>query len=664
MGQGGTILRAVIGAAAIAFGVPALGQTPQVPPGAQPGAQQSRDLTPRLPVPRDPFGFEIPPVIERPLGVDEGARVFVERFVVRSILDEPSSILLTPRSRARVQRLVNEARAAVEQERIARQRLDEVGPDGFSDAERAQILEFMQRVTRDLDPDRGIQGYEQLVDEIRLSRLERSRGMTIGQIQQVADAVTQIYRADGYFLARAIVPAQDVADGVVTLQVLEGRLGDTLAENNEMYSEGVLAWPFATLQGALINIDDIEGALLTLSDLPGVQSFGTFRPGQEVGTADLIVSVQDEQRTDWDLRLDNHGSRFTGRYRAMTSFNVNNPFGFGDRAGFTLMRSYRPANTLLGSVSYDMPLFGPRTRMRFDYQRNTFDISTPQLQGVDFGGLSESATIGVERAFLRSRAASAYWQWDLTRKTGETDQAGNVFNRDELAIVGLQFRYELIDSTANAIEAAFIRLDRGFDGVMGVPTNAEALNPPAGAPRFSRIDATPEFTKLTAGYSRMKALSADHSMMFRFAGQYTRDRLTSLEQFSIGGANQLRAVQPSTFLTDRGAFGSVEWIVRAPGFGDDAETPGGRLWKDVMSMSLFVDHTRGWVVDPMPNVEQPSHSLTGYGMSMNVIIPGSWAFKLQYSWLSGGARPGTSPTDPNRIDDARQLWLELNYSFW
>ena len=629
-----------------AFAAGAHAQTPQVPPGGQPGAQQPRDITPALPVVREPFGFNIPPVIERPLGAEAGPRIFVNRFVVESVLDDPQA---------------REAEGMVERERFLRQRQDEIGPDGFADDERQRVIEFMERITRDLSPDRSLEEYQRLVDDIRMSRLERSQGLTIGQIAEVADEVTNLYRQNGYILARAIVPAQDVRDGVVTIRVLEGRLGRAHAENNEMYSAQTLTWPFAELEGGMIHIREIEAALLTLGDMPGVQAFGTFRPGEEVGTADIVIAVQDEERWGINSRIDNHGTRFTGRFRTQTDFTVNNPLGVGDRLGLNLMRTYRPNNTLLGSLSYTAPVFYPETKLKLDLSRNAFDVSSPLLQGVGLGGLSESVTLGVEHAFLRSRQASVYGQLDIARKVGETSQAGRVFNRDELAVLGLQVRYDLIDAEANAIESGFVRVDRGLDGVMGVPTNQEALNPAAGAPRFSRLNATPQFTKMSMGYSRLTAVRPGHTLLMRFAGQYTRDRLTSLEQFSLGGPNQLRALAASSFLADRGGFASVEWIVQAPGFADK-EGPGGRLWGDIMSVGLFVDHTRGWTVDPLAS-ETPSYKFTGYGLSLSFMLPGTMNLRIQHARLAGGARPGTGPRDPNRVEDSYKTWFELGYTF-
>ena len=84
----------------------------------------------------------------------------------------------------------------------------------------------MRAVVEDPDWDNRLDDYEALVDKLREERLDREVGMTIGQMQEVANAVTQYYRNAGFILAQAYIPAQDVASGVVVIEVIEGTLGN------------------------------------------------------------------------------------------------------------------------------------------------------------------------------------------------------------------------------------------------------------------------------------------------------------------------------------------------------------------------------------------------------------------------------------------------------
>lgn len=621
-----------------------------LPPAAQPGATQPRDLTSPLPEYQEPFRIEIPPLIERPLGVDEGVRIFVTAFELRGILQDPNAPTLDTQARAAVQREFERALELVEQQRLERQQQTEVGDDGFTPAERERVVEFMARAVREMSPEERAREYQALVDELTEARLVRDQGLTIGQIQQVADAVTAVYQQAGFFLARAIVPAQEVQNGVVVIQVLEGRVGATHAENNAMYADALLTRPFRGLTGELITVPAMEDALLVLSDYPGLQAFGTFRPGDEVGTADIVVSVQDEDRFEFSTRGDNHGTPLTGEWRVSATMSMNNPLGLGDQLGVTLMRTLNPDNTTLGQLNYRLPFRNPRNRLVFDASRNAFDIAGNTTL-IQLRGISETASLGWERVLTRSRNRNWYFQTDFARKRGETlrrigTSPETVQGRDDLAVLGLQVRFDRIVAESNVIASGFLRLDHGFDDLMGVPTNEEMLLTTF-LPRPSRIGSVPEFDKLSFGYSRLKAVSPTHTVLFRLAGQWTDDLLAPLEQFAVGGPNQVRALPVSHHLGDFGGFASLEWTART-----------GQNW----TMGLFYDWSVAFVNQPIIQSDRRFEA-GGYGVALGYNIPGRWTAKLNHAWVTGGKNVSAPPGNPNRFEDGTQTWFDLSYRF-
>ena len=99
--------------------------------------------------------------------------------------------------------------------------------------------------------------YDISVDEIKAlleaQKALKPEGFTIGQLQGVADAVTEHYRKRGLILAQAIVPVQTVSGGIVDIQIFVGKLGRILAEGNEMYSIEMLKKTFRGLVGQPIS---------------------------------------------------------------------------------------------------------------------------------------------------------------------------------------------------------------------------------------------------------------------------------------------------------------------------------------------------------------------------------------------------------------------------
>src|SRR5690606_16699070 len=48
--------------------------------------------------------------------------------------------------------------------------------------------------------------------------------LTLAELDQAAASITAYYRNHGYTVARAFIPAQRIVDGLVTIQIIEGRL--------------------------------------------------------------------------------------------------------------------------------------------------------------------------------------------------------------------------------------------------------------------------------------------------------------------------------------------------------------------------------------------------------------------------------------------------------
>lgn len=657
--------------------VSAMGAPPPLPLPLPSQAPQGQGTLPpegfAVPDPAE-LAFEIPPVFDRPLGVDEGGRVFVREFVVTGVIDDPDSGVLRAEIDERVRQRFEDLNQLLARLRLERQGQQEVGPDGFTAEERQAIVRFMADVVRDLSPDRQVEAYRGFVDQLRRQRLERTQGLTIGQLQLIADEITRYYREKGFFLARAVIPAQEVVDGVVLIRVLEGRLGDVKAQGNARYDEERIAAPFEPLLGELVTVERIEDALLTLHDYPGLEAVGVFQPGSEVGKADILVNVTGEDAFDFLVRADNFGTRFTGEHRLLAEATWNNPFGQADHLRFTALQTFEPENSLFGALRYELPMSNPRHRLGFEATRNTFDVANLSAadSGTEVGGVSQIASAFWRSNFHRTRASRFDGELSLARKTAETEDSGFVINRDELAVLGLQLQHERINLSQASISSAFLRLDVGLDGALGVPDmdtlrrGVEPLPSRFGVDENGeRIPAGSDFLKLAFGYSWLKSLTPSQTLMFRLHGQYSDDLLVSLEQFSIGGANSVRALPSSHYLTDSGVFASLEWGMRAPGFADKPAFAN-RNWGDVLRVTAFYDYGWGRYVDEavLRTGESDRVHAGGAGVGVELGLPGLFRFNLQWARLLSGpeVQRGAS-ADPGAVLDDDQLWLDFTIQF-
>jgi len=633
-----------------------------LPGGARPNVAQPQGDVPEETGPT----FTIPPVYERPLGVEEGDRILVTGFVLRGIQDDLAAGVKTAEVEARVQQRFDELSKLIEDLRVTRQNRDKIDADGFTAEEKAKVLSFIQNILSSVSADSQVEAYEQFIQGLRLQRLERDQGLTIGQMGLIAEEVTKYYRERGYFLARAVIPAQEVVGGIVTIRVLEGRLGEVIPEGNKRYSDEDIIAPFADFKGKMITVERVEDALLALQAYPGMSASGVFRPGKVVGTADMLVNVQGERTMDWLARFDNHGSKFTGIERAVVDWTLNNPLHDADYLKLQAVQTLDPANSLYGSVRYEAKFDNPDNRWGFSLSNNTFDVidvSTGQNSGI--AGVSRDANVYFTHQITRSRTKKTSVLTEVIRKIGDTSSTGVLLSRDEEAVLGVQLDSEIISPASATISSMYLRLDAGFDGVLGVPTSDEILNPPPASttPQYSRAGATGEFKKLQAGYSVLKSLAPTRSLLFRFNGQWTNDRLTSLEQFNIGGTPTVRAAQTSAALRDYGGYTSVEYNTRGLWFGDKPAWSG-RNWNQVLGVSAYYDYAVGLTnLLPGEAVDETNEriALYGPGIAVDMTLPWDIGMKVMYAHLNGGPRGSSS--SPGAINDTNQTWFEFQKSF-
>src|SRR5690606_34168090 len=160
----------------------------------------------------------------------------------------------------------------------------------------------------------------------------------LDQLRELARQVTLYYREQGYPFARAYLPAQRMANGELTIEVIEGRYGKVTAATTDA-ELAEQAQPFlADLEsGNVIERDRLERAMLVLSDLPGVAVRPVIRPGEAVGTGDLAAQVSRTQAFEGKATLDNHGNRYSGRNRLTVQGDWYSPLMLGDRLSAAVM---------------------------------------------------------------------------------------------------------------------------------------------------------------------------------------------------------------------------------------------------------------------------------------------------------------------------------------
>jgi len=374
--------------------------------------------------------------------------------------------------------------------------------------------------------------------------------LTLPQIAQGIEAVTTYYREAGYPLARAIIPAQVIENGVVRVQVIEANWGQVELRNNGAVQDAVLMRMLSNLEpGSVIRLEAMERATLLLSDLPGVVPRALLRAGQEVGRSDLVVDVQPGAPWSAAVSADNFGSRYTGVGRTNANVQWNNPLGRGDTLGVSSLSS-ESGGLNYARLAYEVPVLMAGMHAGVDNSGMQYRL------GDNAGSLMASGKADTSSAWLRSALVrspntnlNARLSWTNNVLQDHVDSTGVKTDRT-LNVWGLELSGERQDGWLGGGKNTL-----GFALYSGQVTFDDDT---AGALDASTAQTAGGFGRATWALGRTQALGSSMSAVLSLNGQWAQKNLDNGQKFSIGGASSVRAYRSGVLSGDSGAFGSFE----------------------------------------------------------------------------------------------------------
>ena len=474
--------------------------------------------------------------------------------------------------------------------------------------------------------------------------------LTLAELYKAADAITDYYQSHGYSIARATLPEQKLDEGVLKIQVVEGRVGQVSFEGNSRTRTPVLQHEAAALKPGDVYTDAaMDRAVLLVNDLPGVSAQAVLQPGSAFGTADVIYKA-DETRYSGQISADDYGRQSTGRMRLNASLTVNSLTGSGDRldAGLT----HAEHNLLnFGSLDYSLPLGPDGGRLTAGYNQSeyhlaTFDItdtSKVSTYKLRIGGSNRNANLGWQYPLLRSHDQNLYWGIGLQHEGTTTTSLGKTVASTSLNALQLNFFYNETgqDGSSKTLDGGFT--SNGGKNPNGVSTSAEQ----------ARVTLDGSLSQPLGGFT----------FVGRAGGQWSADPLTDIDKYSLGGPDSVRGYESAEARGDSGLFASAEFQHPVPAWPFTAGwfVDAGKVWTEsLIELKPLGPVTRlGQTVNEFETVRAgASHAtLAASGFEL-IYTPASrtWEARLQWAFGFGGYKPVES-------DEGGHIWATLGFNF-
>lgn len=360
-----------------------------------------------------------------------------------------------------------------------------------------------------------------------------NRTLSLADLFEAVDAINSLYAAMHMPTARAVLPPQDVRDGIVHIQLVEARVGEMQIGSLISLAPAFIRDRLSLQQGDLFSVPRLEEDLVRFNRLHEAQISANLQAGQTVGTTDVQLSVAEPSRFHFSVFADNAGRETVGAERLGVTVNV---LGVAGRDDNLVLSAVNSSGTGSYSVNYSLPITNNDLRFDLAYNNGNMKVISGAFAPLDIGGNSTEWSMGLVQPVVvdSQRLWSVYGR--ASKKHSVSSFGG--FSQTPLELFALTAGF----SGQQLNEASAWTLD---------VSATEGLRAVEGQVDFSVL-------RINAGW---RGRFGDRSqLVLRGALQYsTTDNLPSGEAFQLGGSASVRGYPEGMLSGRQGFLSSIEW---------------------------------------------------------------------------------------------------------
>ncbi|MCZ6665622.1 MAG: hypothetical protein O7B81_09975 [Gammaproteobacteria bacterium] len=432
------------------------------------------------------------------------------------------------------------------------------------------------------------------------------REISIIDLYEIAALVTVFYRSKGYILSRAIVPPQEIENGVVEIEVIEGFIDNVVIEGDADASAFQIKRKIDGIKASKpLHVRDIERYLLLLNDLPGVSVASVVRPSLLTPGASELVIIMEETPVSGSLSLDNLGTRFIGPFEQSVTLRFSNLFDVYDSTDFRIVKAHNngvkgPRELRFFSVSHSELLTAEGTTISLIGSRI---LTNPRstLKVLEIEGRSTQLAVSLTHPFVRSRSENFAVRIGLTYLDSEIETRGDLTQDDRTRWWNVLASSDFVDQF-RGVNLLQLEYQQGIN-IFG---NRKSSREDA----VSRVNGRSDFSLLTADILREQDLGLGWSLLAEISGQYSFSQLLAAQEFGFGGSQFGRGYDPSEISGDSGIASKLELRF---GRGTDLD------FLETYQLFGFIDFGAVWRIDKdrLPGGVRDSAYSGGVGVRVN-----------------------------------------------
>jgi hemolysin activation/secretion protein len=443
-----------------------------------------------------------------------------------------------------------------------------------------------------------------IISEDDLQKIAQSfigKTVSVTELEDLRQQITQYYIQKGYVSSGAtfVNPEKEFQDGMITLKITEGKLGEIRVKGTEWLNPSYVSDRLYRNNTEALDINQLrENFQLLLLDPLIERMNGNLIPGSERGSSILDVEVTRAKPYQLTLSADNYRPPSIGSNEGRLSGWVRNLTGFGDTVDGSVVYSQ---GALGGGAGFSIPINSYNTRFNFRFNINNAAIIEQTLKPLNIKSRYANYEFGITQPLIQT----------LNRNLN----FGIVFNykKNKTEILGQSFAFSEGANAKGITKDSVVRMSLDFTERLesqvfsARSTTSFGIN--AFAPTWYKGETRADgnfFAWLGQVQYAGQIFDTGANLILRGDVQYTDENLMPLERFALGGRYSVRGYRENELVRDKGYIVSAE--VRYPLLKDEGE----RTFPGQLTIFPFMDYGAGWNIGDRQNINY-LHSV-GVGM--------------------------------------------------
>ena len=376
----------------------------------------------------------------------------------------------------------------------------------------------------------------------------------LADLYTLINQINALYQKRGYMTCRAFLEPQTIHDGVVKIELIEGRTGQVSLTDNRTTREDYVRHRLSLKKGEVANIHDLNEELLRFNATNDAQLHIVMKAGAEVGTTDYVIAVREPQLYQFGIVADNAGNKSSGLYRGGFFWQDRSLTGNRDVLFLSTMASQ---GTKSFAAGYTAPLDRMGSKIGVNYTTNSVHITDGALEPLEVRGHSYAYDLFVTNPVVTSETVRSEIGLDYGYQHSRTDFLSMPW----------------VDDTVQTLQAFYDQLDYGRSTIW-YQKHAYAIG------KAQTMQGDRNFGKYNMNGLFRKHFAHGQSWTMRVDGQLSSTQyLPSAEMFYIGGMYSVRGYTESLLGGDGGLSMGLEYSVPVTkGLEAYLFLDGGRVW--------------------------------------------------------------------------------------